>query len=92
MKFHENSAFRLSFLRKSASQRVGEFRRSAEKLLEFRIPRQIFFKIRCSANPDDPRNNDVANALSGIMANDLKYHSIYSVERNRQQHFTHSIL
>ena len=26
------------------------------------------------------------------MANDLKYHSIYSVERIRQQHFTHSIL
>ena len=25
------------------------------------------------------------------MANDLKYHSIYSVERTRQQHFTHSI-
>ena len=54
MKFHEISAFRLSFSRKSASRRNGEFRRSAEKLLEFRIPQQIFFKFRCSANPDDP--------------------------------------
>ena len=34
----------------------------------------------------------IANGLSGIMANHLKYHSIYSVERIRQQHFTHSIL
>ena len=54
MKFHKNSALRLKFLRKSASRRSGEFRRSAEKLLEFRIPQRIFFKFRCSASPDDP--------------------------------------
>ena len=34
----------------------------------------------------------MVNALSGIMANDLKYHSIYLVERIRRQHFTHSFL
>ena len=51
---HEHSAFRLSFSRKSASGWDREFRRSAEKLPEFRILRQIFFKFRCSANPDDP--------------------------------------
>ena len=44
MKFHENSAVFLSFSRKSASRRSGELRRSAEKLLEFRIPQ----------HPDDP--------------------------------------
>ena len=43
---------------------------------------------RCNSK----NNDDIANALSGIVANDLKYHSIYSVERIRQQHFTHSIL
>ena len=32
-------------------------------------------------------NDDIANALSGMMANDLKYNSIYSVERIRQQTF-----
>ena len=26
------------------------------------------------------------------MGSDLKFHSIYSVERIRQQHFTHSVL
>ncbi len=54
VKFYKNSVFRVSFSRKSASARGGEFRRSVEKLPEFRIPRQIFFKFPCSANPDDP--------------------------------------
>ena len=36
--------------------------------------------------------DDIANSVSRIMANDLKYHSIYSVERIRQQNFTQSIL
>ena len=53
-KFHKNSAFRLSFSRKSASGRDGEFRRSAEKLLKFRIGQRIVFKFRRCANLDDP--------------------------------------
>ena len=56
-----NSASRLSFSRKSASGMSWEFRRSAEKLLQFRIPRQIFFEFRCSANPDDPHNKGLGN-------------------------------
>ena len=34
---------------------------------------------RCNSK----NNDDIANAPSGIMANDLKYQSIYSVERIR---------
>ena len=48
------------FRQKSASGRDGEFRRSAKKLLEFRIPGQILFKFRCSVNPDDPHLSDQA--------------------------------
>ena len=64
IKFHEHSAFRLLFSRKSASGWAREFRRSAEKLPEFRILRQIFFKFRCSGNPDDPPNKKRTATLS----------------------------
>ena len=37
------------------------------------------------------KNNDGIEK-AGMMANHLKYHSIYSVERIRQPHLTHSIL
>ena len=36
-------------------------------------------------------NDYIKNALSGIMTNDLKFPLINSVERIRQQHFTHFI-
>ena len=54
IEFHENSAFHLSFSRKSVAGRGEKFRPSAEKLIEVRIPRPILFKFRCSEIPDDP--------------------------------------
>lgn len=38
--------------------------------------------------PCNPKNNhDITNALSGIMAHNIKLHSSYSVERKGQWHF-----
>ena len=53
-KTDQNSIFSESFSRKSAPGRDEEFRRSVEKLPEFRIPQQIFPLSRCSTKPDDP--------------------------------------
>ena len=39
---------------------------------------------------DSENNDDTKNALSGILANDLKFPSIYSIERTRQRNVTHS--
>ena len=63
----KKSVFRESLLRKFASDREGKFRRFVEKLLDFRIPRQIFFKFRCSANPDDPHDKAPLIWLSNIL-------------------------
>ena len=46
------------FWDKSTTGKDGEFRPSAKKLLEFDIPRQIFFEFYSSANTDDPHINN----------------------------------
>ena len=49
-----------------------------------------FHKTKKSCNFKN--NDDIENALSGIMVNELKFASIYWLARIRQWHFTHLIL
>ena len=44
--------------------------------------RQNWHKLKNCCNSEN--NNDIKNAISGIMANDVKFLSIYSVEIIRQ--------
>ena len=50
---------------------------------------QLFMNL---SNAAMPKKDDIENALSGITANDLKSHSMNSIETIRQQNCTHLIL